>query len=343
MLSANNITLQYGKRVLFDEVNIKFNGDNCYGIIGANGAGKSTFLKILSGEIDANKGSISMEPGKRMAVLTQSHSEFDDFRVIDAVMVGHKTLWEVMKEKDAVYAKTDFSEQDGIKAAELEEQFAEMDGWNAEPDAASLLSGLGIKVQDHEKQMKDMNGNQKVRILLAQAIFGNPDFLILDEPTNDLDVVTLNVLENFLLDYPGNLLVVSHDRYFMDKIVDALFVFRGEGVVENFPGNYSDFRAYDGSAPKEIAEKPDAKTAATKTEKKATKNILTFNEKREFGALEGDIERLQKKKLTIETAFLNVEIAPEDISKKSKELQETIEGIEEKEERWLELTMKLED
>ena len=163
MLSANNITLQYGKRVLFDEVNIKFNGENCYGVIGANGAGKSTFLKILSGEIDANKGNISIEPGKRMAVLTQNHSKYDDFRVIDAVMVGHKNLWEVMKEKDAIYAKADFSEQDGIKAAELEEEFAEMDGWNAEPDAAALLSGLGIMVQDHDKQMKDMNGNQKER------------------------------------------------------------------------------------------------------------------------------------------------------------------------------------
>ena len=207
MLSANNITLQYGKRVLFDEVNIKFNGDNCYGVIGANGAGKSTFLKILSGEIDANKGNISIEPGKRMAVLTQNHSEYDDFRVIDAVMVGHKKLWEVMKEKDAIYAKADFSEQDGIKAAELEEEFAEMDGWNAEPDAAALLSGLGIMVQDHEKQMKDMNGNQKVRILLAQAIFGNPDFLILDEPTNDLDIQTVTWLEDFLLNFKNTVIV----------------------------------------------------------------------------------------------------------------------------------------
>ena len=199
---------------------------------------------------------------------------------------------------------------------------------------------------DKKKQydfVEKLSGGEQKRLYLCAVLIQNPNFLILDEPTNDLDVVTLNVLENFLLDYPGNLLVVSHDRYFMDKIVDALFVFRGEGVVENFPGNYSDFRAYDGSAPKEIAEKPVAKTAATKTEKKAIKNTLTFNEKREFGALEGDIERLQKKKLTIETAFLNVEIAPEDISKKSKELQETIEGIEEKEERWLELTMKLED
>ena len=238
MLSANNITLQYGKRVLFDEVNIKFNGDNCYGVIGANGAGKSTFLKILSGEIDANKGNISMEPGKRMAVLTQNHSEYDDFRVIDAVMVGHKKLWEVMKEKDAIYAKADFSEQDGIKAAELEEEFAEMDGWNAEPDAAALLSGLGIMVQDHEKKMKDMNGNQKVRILLAQAIFGNPDFLILDEPTNDLDIQTVTWLEDFLLNFKNTVIVVSHDRHFLDTvcthIVDIDFK-----KVKMYTGNYT--------------------------------------------------------------------------------------------------------
>ena len=238
MLSANNINLQYGKRILFDDVNIKFNGDNCYGVIGANGAGKSTFLKILSGEIEANKGNISIEPGKRIAVLTQNHSEYDDFRVIDAVMVGYSGLWKLMKEKDAIYAKTDFSEQDGIKAAELEEKFAEMDGWNAEPDAASLLSGLGIKVQDHEKYMKDMNGNQKVRILLAQAIFGNPDFLILDEPTNDLDIQTVTWLEDFLLNFKNTVIVVSHDRHFLDTvcthIVDIDFK-----KVKMYTGNYT--------------------------------------------------------------------------------------------------------
>ena len=173
MLSANDITLQYGKRVLFDEVNIKFTGDNCFGVIGANGAGKSTFLKILSGEIDANKGTVTLESGKRMAVLKQNHFEYDEFRVIDTVMMGYKDLWDVIKEKDAVYNKADFTEEDGIKAAELEEQFAEMDGWNAESDAAALLSGLGIDVSSHEKPMKELNGNQKVRVLLAQAIFGN--------------------------------------------------------------------------------------------------------------------------------------------------------------------------
>jgi len=238
MLAANNITLQYGKRVLFDEVNIKFNGENCYGVIGANGAGKSTFLKILSGDIDANKGSISLEPGKRMAVLKQNHFEYDDCRVIDTVMMGYKELWEVMQEKDAIYAKPDFSDADGIKAAELEEIFAEMDGWNAEPDAASLLSGLGIDVSTHEKPMNELNGNQKVRVLLAQAIFGNPDFLILDEPTNDLDIQTVTWLEDFLLNYKNTVIVVSHDRHFLDTvcthIVDIDFK-----KVKMYTGNYT--------------------------------------------------------------------------------------------------------
>ena len=238
MLSVSNLSVQFGKRILFDEVNISFTSGNCYGIIGANGAGKSTFLKILSGEIDANKGNIIIESGKRMAVLTQNHSEFDDFKVIDSVIVGHKNLWKLMKEKDAIYAKADFSEQDGIKAAELEEEFAEMDGWNAEPDAAALLSGLGIMVQDHEKQMKDMNGNQKVRILLAQAIFGNPDFLILDEPTNDLDIQTVTWLEDFLLNFKNTVIVVSHDRHFLDTvcthIVDIDFK-----KVKMYTGNYT--------------------------------------------------------------------------------------------------------
>ena len=238
MLSANNITLQYGKRVLFDDVNIKFNGDNCFGVIGANGAGKSTFLKILSGEIDANKGTISLESGKRLAVLKQNHFEYDEFRVIDTVVMGYKDLWDVMKEKDAVYSKADFSEQDGIKAAELEEQFAEMDGWNAEPDAAALLSGLGIDVSSHEKPMKELNGNQKVRVLLAQAIFGNPDFLILDEPTNDLDIQTVTWLEDFLLNFKNTVIVVSHDRHFLDTvcthIVDIDFK-----KVKMYTGNYT--------------------------------------------------------------------------------------------------------
>lgn len=238
MITTNNITLQYGKRVLFDEVNVLFAEGNCYGVIGANGAGKSTFLKILSGELDANKGTVSIEPGKRMAVLKQDHYEFDEVRVIDAVVMGHKKLWSIMKEKDAIYAKEDFSEADGMKASELEAEFAEMDGWNAESDAAALLSGIGIVESRHERLMKDLTGNEKVRVLLAQALFGDPDILILDEPTNDLDLQTITWLEDFLLDFKNTVIVVSHDRHFLDTVcthvADIDF-----GKITLFKGNYS--------------------------------------------------------------------------------------------------------
>ena len=238
MIAANNLSLQFGKRVLFDEVNIKFTPGNCYGVIGANGAGKSTFLKILSGDIDPTRGSVSVEPGKRLAVLRQNHFEFDEVPVLDTVMMGHGRLWTIMKEKDAIYEKPDFSEVDGIRASELESEFAEMDGWNAQSDAAALLSGLGIAEEDHFKLMKSMSGNQKVRVLLAQAIFGNPDILILDEPTNDLDIHTVSWLEDFLLDFKNTVIVVSHDRHFLDTvcthIVDIDF-----SAIRLYTGNYT--------------------------------------------------------------------------------------------------------
>lgn len=238
MISVNNISLQYGKRILFDEVNIKFTQGNCYGVIGANGAGKSTFLKILSGEIAANSGQVVLDPGKRMAVLKQNHFEYDEETAIHTVMRGHHELWAIMQEKDALYAKADFSEADGIRTSELEERFAEMDGWNAEPDAAALLSGLGIVESDHYRLMKDLNGNQKVRVLLAQALFGNPDVLILDEPTNDLDIATISWLEDFLLEFKNTVIVVSHDRHFLDTVcthtADIDF-----SAINVFTGNYS--------------------------------------------------------------------------------------------------------
>ncbi|MEQ8423298.1 MAG: ATP-binding cassette domain-containing protein, partial [Cyclobacteriaceae bacterium] len=218
MISTSNLTLQFGKRVLFDQVNIKFTGGNCYGVIGANGAGKSTFLKILAGDIDPNSGFVSIDPGKRMAVLRQNHFEFDEVSVLDTVVMGHSKLWKIMKEKDAIYEKPDFSEADGVRASELEAEFAEMDGWNAQSDAAALLSGLGIEESVHENLMKDLSGNQKVRVLLAQAIFGNPDILILDEPTNDLDIHTVSWLEDFLLEFKNTVIVVSHDRHFLDTV-----------------------------------------------------------------------------------------------------------------------------
>ncbi|CAG5080978.1 putative ABC transporter ATP-binding protein YbiT [Parvicella tangerina] len=238
MISTSNLSLQYGKRVLFDEVNIKFTQGNCYGVIGANGAGKSTFLKILAGDIDPTSGQVIFEPGKRMSVLRQDHHAFDEFTVLQTVIKGNEKLWKVMQEKDAIYAKPDFSEEDGMKASELEAEFAEMDGWNAEADAAALLSGLGIAEADHDKLLKDLEGSQKVRILLAQALFGNPDLLILDEPTNDLDLKTITWLEDFLLDFKNTVIVVSHDRHFLDTvcthIADIDF-----SKIKLFSGNYT--------------------------------------------------------------------------------------------------------
>lgn len=238
MITVKDLSLQFGKRVLFDDANVFFAPGNCYGVIGANGAGKSTFLKILSGEKESNRGHIEFEPGKRMAVLKQDHFAFDEVKVLDTVMMGHEKLWKIMQEKDAIYMKEDFSEADGIKASELEAEFAEMDGWNAEPEAAALLSGIGIKESEHDKLMKELNGNQKVRVLLAQALFGDPDILILDEPTNDLDIETVTWLEDFLLDFKNTVIVVSHDRHFLDAvcthIVDIDF-----SKINVYTGNYS--------------------------------------------------------------------------------------------------------
>jgi len=218
MITVSNLSLRYGKRTLFEDVNLKFTQGNCYGIIGANGAGKSTFLKILSGEIDPSTGSVSFTPGERMAVLKQNHYEFDEFPVIETVLMGHKELYTTMKEKDAIYLKEDFTDADGERAGELENLFAEMDGWNAESNAATLLSNLGIKEDTHYKLVKELDGTQKVRVLLAQALFGKPDILLLDEPTNDLDIHTISWLEDFLAGYEAIVLLVSHDRHFLDTV-----------------------------------------------------------------------------------------------------------------------------
>jgi ATPase subunit of ABC transporter with duplicated ATPase domains len=238
MITVNNLSLRYGKRVLFEDVNLKFTSGNCYGIIGANGAGKSTFLKILQGDIEPTTGQVSFSKGMRVAVLTQNHFAFDEVPVLQTVLMGHKQLWAVMQEKDTVYAKEDFSEEDGHRAGELEQLFGEMDGWNAESSAAELLSHLGVAEEHHYKLLKELDGNQKVRVLLAQALFGNPDILFLDEPTNDLDVQTINWLEDFLADYQGIILVVSHDRHFLDavctNVVDIDF-----SKMTIYSGNYS--------------------------------------------------------------------------------------------------------
>ncbi|WP_231465315.1 ABC-F family ATP-binding cassette domain-containing protein [Pedobacter sp. Leaf132] len=238
MISVSNLSLRYGKRTLFEDVNIKFTQGNCYGVIGANGAGKSTFLKILSGEVSQTSGSVAFTPGERMAVLKQNHYEFDEFSVLETVMIGHKELYAIMKEKDAIYMKEDFTEKDGERAGELENIFAEMDGWNMESNAATMLSNLGITEDNHTKLLKELDNTQKVRVLLAQALFGNPDILLLDEPTNDLDIETIAWLENFLADYQNIVLVVSHDRHFLDAvcthIVDIDFA-----KMSTYTGNYT--------------------------------------------------------------------------------------------------------
>jgi ATPase subunit of ABC transporter with duplicated ATPase domains len=238
MITVSNVTLQYGKRVLFDEVNLTFTPGNCYGIIGANGAGKSTFMKILSGEIDPNKGRVDITPGQRMSVLSQDHFKFDGYQVLDTVIMGNKRLHQIIKEKDAIYAKADFTEADGIKASELEAEFGEMNGWNAESEAGSLLSNLGVAEEFHFKLMSDLTGKEKVKVLLAQALFGNPDILLMDEPTNDLDVETITWLENFLADFENTVIVISHDRHFLDavctNICDIDF-----GKLQTYTGNYS--------------------------------------------------------------------------------------------------------
>ena len=238
MINVNNLELQFGKRILFQEVNMQFNPGNCYGIIGANGAGKSSFLKLLSGELQANKGTITQAQGERMSVLAQDHFAFEQYTVLDTVLMGHSTLWNIMQQKNALYAKEDFSEEDGILAAELEDKFAQMDGWNAESEAAALLSGLGIKEELHYRLMSELDGKQKVRVLLARALFGKPDNLLLDEPTNDLDLDTVSWLENYLGTFEGTVLVVSHDRHFLDSVcthtVDIDF-----GKLELYAGNYS--------------------------------------------------------------------------------------------------------
>jgi ATPase subunit of ABC transporter with duplicated ATPase domains len=238
MISVNNVTLSFGKRVLFDEVNLSFTKGNCYGVIGANGAGKSTFLKILSGELEPNKGTVDITPGERMAVLKQNQFEFDEYTVLNTVLMGHKNLWRVMHERDAIYAKADFTEADGMKAGELEAEFGEMGGYTAESDAASLLSELGVEEALHQSLMKDISGALKVRVLLAQALFGNPDILILDEPTNNLDVATITWLENVLADYENIVIVVSHDRHFLDAVCTHVADVDRQ-KIKIYTGNYS--------------------------------------------------------------------------------------------------------
>ena len=243
MIAAQGVSLQYGGRVLFNDVNINFTKGNCYGLIGANGAGKSTFLKILAGELEPNKGSVFITPGERMAVLKQDHFMFDEFEVVETVLYGHKRLYDIMKEKEALYAKEDFSDEDGIKVSELEGEFAELDGWSAESNAEILLNGLGVTNEFHYVKMKELTGTQKVKVLLAQALFGNPDILLLDEPTNHLDLHAIKWLENFLMDFENTVIVVSHDRHFLNKICTNIADI-DYGKITMFVGNYDFWYSY---------------------------------------------------------------------------------------------------
>ncbi len=253
MISVNNVTLQYGGRVLFKDVNATFTPGNCYGVIGANGAGKSTFLKVLSGEIEPNKGEVVIAPGKRLAVLKQDHFEFDDFDVMSTVLYGHKRLYDIIKEKEALYSKPDFSDEDGIKVSELEGEFAELDGWNAESDAAILLNGLGIPTDLHYALMGSLTGNQKVKVLLAQALFGNPDILLLDEPTNHLDLQSVKWLENFLMNFENTVIVVSHDRHFLNKVCTHIADV-DYGKITMFVGNYDFWYQYTQMTQKQLKD-----------------------------------------------------------------------------------------
>jgi ATPase subunit of ABC transporter with duplicated ATPase domains len=238
MISVSNVSLQFGKRVLFDEVNVNFTPGNCYGIIGANGAGKSTFMKILSGEIDPTKGRVSILPGMRMSVLKQNHNEYNEFTVLDTVLMGNKRLYQIMKEKDLIYAKADFSDADGLKASELEAEFAEMNGWNADNEAAEMLTNMGVGPDSHYKLVKELSGKEKVKSLLAQALFGNPDILLLDEPTNDLDVETISWLEDYLADFQNTVIVISHDRHFLDAVCTNICDI-DYGKMSVYTGNYT--------------------------------------------------------------------------------------------------------
>jgi ATPase subunit of ABC transporter with duplicated ATPase domains len=254
MISARNITLAYGKRVLFDEVNINFTKGNCYGVIGANGAGKSTFLKILSGDIEPNKGTVEITPGERLAVLKQNQFEFDEYTVLNTVMMGHSKLWKIMQEREKIYALADFTEEDGMKAAELEGEFGEMGGYTADSDAATLLSELGVGEEFHQALMKDIPGNLKLRVLLAQSLFGNPDILLLDEPTNGLDIETIGWLENFLADYENIVLVVSHDRHFLDSVCTHVADVDRQ-KIKIFTGNYTFWYGSSQLAARQVGDK----------------------------------------------------------------------------------------
>ena len=345
MITVSDLGLAYSGQPLFSHVDLQFTKGNCYGIIGANGAGKSTFLKILSGELEPTSGEVSILPKTRMSVLKQDQFQYDEYPVIDTVIMGNPRLYEVMKEKDALYEKPDFNDEDGARAAELEGEFAEMNGWDAESDSGRILQGLGIAPELYGTPMGELKGGDKVKVLLAQALFGQPDILLLDEPTNNLDIKSIDWLEDFLLDFPGTLIVVSHDRYFMDKVVDHLLVFRGNADIKDFPGNYTQYREW-----KEVQDQLEKETEAARQARmaptvektsrleKVQKKKLTFKERKEFEALEVEIPLLEAEKAELETAMSSGTLSNDELLAKSERIAKVIEEIDEKTMRWLELS-----
>ena len=339
MISANNVTLRIGKKALFEDVNIKFTEGNCYGMIGANGAGKSTFLRILSGQLEPTSGDIVMTPGQRLSFLQQDHFKYDEYQVLDTVIMGNARLYEIMKEKDAIYMKEEFTDEDGIKAAELEGEFASMDGWEAESDAANLLNGLGIETEFHYKYMKELNGAQKVKVLLAQALFGNPDILLLDEPTNHLDLDAIAWLEEFLINFENTVIVVSHDRYFLDKTMGRIFAFLGNGRIKQYEGGYTDFRnAYLKEQPVESQSVSVKKEAPV--ERKAEKKLLkmSYKDQREYDSIGDEIAALEDKIAALETEMAACTTDYMRLQELSDEKTATEEKLEERMERWMELS-----
>ena len=343
MISANNITLRLGKKALFEDVNVKFTEGNCYGLIGANGAGKSTFLKILSGQLEPTSGDIVITPGQRLSFLQQDHFKYDEYTVLDTVIMGNKRLYDIMKEKDAIYMKEDFSDEDGIRASELEAEFADMDGWNAESDAATLLNGLGIPTELHYAQMADLNGSEKVKVLLAQALFGNPDILLLDEPTNHLDASSREELEKTLLDYSGTMLIVSHDRYFINKIADRILLLTNNGVKE-YLGNY------DYYLERTTAEKSGAVPTENKRDKKEkTQNDYFLQKQKQseerkrqtkLKKAEAEIERLDEEIAKTQELLSSKEVAAD--YEKLMELSKLLEDLQKQQEEQYEIWEELE-
>ena len=331
MITASNITLSFGHRVLFKDVNIKFTPGNCYGLIGANGSGKSTFLKILSGDIEQDNGEVIIPPGMRLAVLAQDHFAFNDFTVINTVIMGHKKLYEVMTEKDAIYMKEDFSDEDGIRASELEGEFADLNGWEAESEAATLLAGLGVTEDMHDKLMKDVDDTYKVRILLAQAIFGNPDILLLDEPTNHLDIESIKWLENFLYSFQNTVIVVSHDRHFLNKVCTHIADI-DYNKISVFVGNYMFWQQasqLSAMQRKDQAKKQEAKAAELKAfiqrfSANAAKSKQATSRKKELDKLE--LNELPKTSRRFPYVAFEPEREPGRIILEVEDLSKTIDG-----------------